>query len=311
MARKKFGTAAAIALCTALAGVTLVGCSDSETDSETDAESAPETEATTEAPAGDTDEEQATGPRTITVGDYSVNVSCSGDLVDGRPVVVLLHGGGDDLTTMADFQEALSAEGRVCSYDRLGAGGSDQPAGPQDYDDTSEVLDGVLAEVAGEEGAVLAGHSMGGLIAARYAPEHQERVAGVVLLDATPPNQVDSLSNRIPESATGPAADLRAQTLAVFEGQNPEQLVMADAEVGSAGDIPVQVVRRGQPQFAEVPEYGAGLDEDWAAGQERWLELSSASELVTAENSGHYVYVDEPDVAAEAVNEVASLATAG
>ncbi|TDC80180.1 alpha/beta fold hydrolase [Streptomyces hainanensis] len=307
MARKKFGTAAAIALCTALAGVTLVGCSDSDPD----AESAPETEATTEAPAGDADEELLTGPRTITVGEYSVNVSCSGTPVDGRPTVVLLHGGGDDLLTMADFQEALSAEGRVCSYDRLGAGGSDQPAGPQDFDDTSEVLDGVLAQVAGDEGAVLAGHSMGGLIAARYAPDHQDRVAGLVLLDATPPTQVGDLTNRIPESATGPAAEVRAQTLAIFEGQNPEQLVFTDGEVRSAGDIPVRVVQHGVQYLGEVPEYGAGLEEDWTAGQEQWLALSSDSELSTAENSGHYIHVEAPDVAADAVNEVAGLATAG
>ena len=296
MARRKFGTAAAIALCTALAGVGLVGCNDAETES------------TTEVPAGDADADLFTGTGTITVGEYSVNVSCSGTPVEGRPTVVLLHGGGDDLTALADFQELLSADGRVCSYDRLGAGASDQPAGPQDYDDTSEVLDGVLDAVAGDEGAVLAGHSMGGLIAARYAPEHQDRVAGLVLLDATPPTQVADLTNRIPETATGPAAELRAQTLAIFEGQNPEQLVMADGEVGSAGDIPVQVVRRGLAQFAEVPEYGPGLDEDWAAGQEQWLALSSDSELVTAENSGHYVYVDEPDVAAEAVNTVTEQA---
>ncbi|GAB2901127.1 alpha/beta fold hydrolase [Streptomyces mayteni] len=309
MARKKFGTAAAIALCTALAGVTLVGCSDSDTDSE----STPETEATSGAPAGDGegDRELLTGTETITVGEYAVNVSCSGDLVEGRPVVVLLHGGGDDLTTMADFQEALSAEGRVCSYDRLGAGGSDQPAGPQDFDDTSEVLDGVLAEVAGEEGAVLAGHSMGGLIAARYAPEHQERVAGVVLLDATPPHQVGDLTERIPESATGPAADLRAQTLAIFGGQNPEQLVFTDGEVAPAGDIPVRVVQHGVRYLGEVPEYGPGLEEDWTAGQEQWLALSSDSELSTAENSGHYIHVEAPDVAAEAVNDVAERATAG
>ncbi|RCV50013.1 alpha/beta fold hydrolase [Marinitenerispora sediminis] len=248
------------------------------------------------------------GTEEIVVDGRSVNVSCSGVPVPGEPVVVLLHGGGDDLTTMADLQETLSADARVCSYDRLGAGGSDQPDGPQDYDDIGETLTGVLDEVALGGPVVLAGHSMGGLIAARYAPDHPDRVHGLVLLDATSPTAIADLKDRIPESATGPAAELRAQTLAVFAGENPEQLVFTDGEVRSAGDIPVQVLQHGQRYLAEVPEYGPGLEEDWTAGQEAWLAVSSESGLATAENSGHYIHVDEPEVAVEAIERVTAQA---
>jgi pimeloyl-ACP methyl ester carboxylesterase len=38
--------------------------------------------------------------------------------------------------------------------------------------------------VAGHRPVVLAGHSLGGLIAARYAPAHRDRVASPVLMDA-------------------------------------------------------------------------------------------------------------------------------
>lgn len=296
MVRKKFGTSAAIALCCVVAGVGLVGCDDSEegTDSESSADTS------TEESGG----ELLTGTEVITVGDHSVNVSCSGEGDEGQPVVVLMHGGGHDLTTMADFQEALSADGRVCSYDRLGAGESDQPDGPQDYAAVGETLTGVLDEVAGDAPVVLAGHSMGGLLAARYAPEHQDRVRGLVLMDSTSPSAIEDLTARIPEDDAGPAGELREETLAVYEGQNPEQLVFVDGEVESAGDIPAQVIKRGVPQLAEVPEYGEGLEEDWTAGQEAWLGVSSNSELSIAENSGHDIYLDDPEFAAEAVRAV-------
>ncbi|MEO3753722.1 alpha/beta hydrolase [Streptomyces sp. B6B3] len=293
-------TSGAIALVCAVAGVGLVGCEDPELDGDAGS--------STGSPSPEGDGDLLTGTEQITVGDHSVNVSCSGSPADDRPVIVLLHGGGDDLTTMADLQETLSGNGRVCSYDRLGAGASDQPDGSQDMDDIGETLTGVLDRVAGDDPVVLAGHSMGGLMAARYAPDHQDRVAGLVLLDATSPTAVGDLENRIPESTTGPAGDLRAQALTVFEGENPELFVFTDGEVRSAGDIPVQVVKHGQSQFAEVPEYGPGLEEDWVAGQEAWLAVSTNSELSTAENSGHYIHVDEPEIAVEAIETVTSQA---
>jgi pimeloyl-ACP methyl ester carboxylesterase len=301
--RKKIGKSAAIALCCAVAGAGLVGCGESESDSEISDAGSP-----TAAAAPEAGEDLLTGTEKITVGDHSVNVSCSGSPAEDRPVIVLLHGGGDDLTTMADLQETLSTGGRVCSYDRLGAGGSDQPGGTQDYDAIGGTLTGVLDEVAGDDPVVLAGHSMGGLIAARYAPDHQDRVQGLVLLDATSPTAVADLTSRIPESATGAAGELRAQTLAIYGGENPERLVFTDGEVRSAGDIPVEVIQHGQQYLAEVPTYGRGLEEDWTNGQEAWLAVSSDSELSTAENSGHYIYVDEPEVAVEAIERVASQA---
>ncbi|MDQ3787731.1 MAG: alpha/beta hydrolase [Actinomycetota bacterium] len=241
----------------------------------------------------------------LDVDGRSVRVSCAGERQDGRPVVVLLHGAGDDLTKMAGLQRALSADDLVCSYDRLGAGGSDQPSGPQTIADSGAVLTAVIDKVAGDAPVVLAGHSLGGLLAARYAPDHTDRVAGLVLMDATSPTQGADLKAIVPDGATGPAADLVAQTVAMLEGQNPERLVMPDGDVASAGDIPVEVIQHGKPYLAEaVPEYGQAMEEAWAEGQRKWLAVSSDSTLVTAPDSGHYIYVDEPDVAVKSIQRV-------
>ncbi|MEN3540307.1 alpha/beta hydrolase [Microbispora sp. ZYX-F-249] len=248
------------------------------------------------------------GTEKIDVAGRSVNVSCSGDPEKGGPVVILMHGAGDGLDKLAGIQKTLSERNRVCSYDRLGAGASDQPEGTQSFDDTGKILTGVLDRVAGDNPVVLAGHSLGGLIAARYAPEHQDRVKGLVLMDATPPTMANDMTKAIPESATGPAAELRAQNLAVFQGENPEKLVVPDGKVRSAGSIPVEVIQHGTPYLAAVPKYGPRLEQAWAAGQRKWLALSSDAKLTTAAKSGHYIYVDQPDVAVKAIERVTAQA---
>lgn len=281
-------TVAAVVGCAAL-GMTLVGCDEVEKAGE------------------EFKAELFEGTDTFTIGDDTVNVSCSGSPVSDGPIILLLHGGGDDVTELADFQKKIGKDSRVCSYDRLGAGKSDKPDGEQDYAAVGKTLTGVIDTFANVDPVVLVGHSMGGLIAGRYAPEHPDRVAGVVLLDATSPTAVADVKQRIPAEATGAAAELRAQTLAIYGGKNPEKLVFTDGEVASAGDVPVRVVRHGKPYFGQVaPEYGPGLEEDWVAGQQAWLGLSSDSELTVAKNSGHYIYVDEPDVALDAVADVAA-----
>jgi hypothetical protein len=96
--------------------------------------------------------------------------------------------------------------------------------------------------------------------------------------------------------------------LPVFGGQNPEQLVFTDGRVRPAGDIGVQVIQHGQQYLAEVPVYGPGLEQDWTAGQRRWLELSGSSRLRTARQSGHYIYLEAPRLALRAVQRVVSEA---
>ncbi|WTP59073.1 alpha/beta hydrolase [Streptomyces phaeochromogenes] len=249
------------------------------------------------------------GTKKIRVGGYSVNVSCSGRSAGRKPVVVLMAGGGDGLDTMAGLQKTLSKKARVCSYDRLGEGESDQPNGTQTINDSSRILTGVLDRVTGDRPVVLAGHSLGGLIAARYAPDHRDRVKGLVLMDATIPALTAGVSKAIPESATGMAAELRDQTIAVNEGQNPEKFIIADAEVRSAGNIPVQIIRH-ESQYAEVPDYGPALEEMWAEGQEQWRALSGRSRISVAAGSGHYIHVDRPDIAVKAIQRVTAQITA-
>ncbi|GAT70461.1 hydrolase [Planomonospora sphaerica] len=295
---RRIRTSVAAALCCTVLGAGAAGCNGDAVENWDPFASATRT----------ADAAPVSGTEKIDVAGRSVNVSCSGDPAEGGPVIVLMHGAGDGLDKLAALQETLAKRNRVCSYDRLGAGASDRPDGPQDFAGTGKILTGVLDRVAGDGPVVLAGHSLGGLIAARYAPDHRDRVGGLVLMDATPSTMAADITKAIPESAKGPAAELRAQNLAFFRGENPEKLVITDGEVRSAGNIPVEVIQHGEQYLAAVPEYGPRLEKAWSAGQRRWLALSPGSRLSTAAASGHHIYLDQPDVAVRAIERVTAEA---
>src|SRR5690606_41273941 len=123
--------------------------------------------------------------------------------------------------------------------------------------------------------------------------------------DVLSPTVVPAAQAVLPGSAEGTAARLRQVIVAVAEGQNPEMLCPPDGAVRSAGDIPVRGIQHGKPYLEQAtPEYGKQLEKAWQAGQKKWLKLSGNSTLQTAENSAHHIYLDEPELVVEAIEDL-------
>jgi pimeloyl-ACP methyl ester carboxylesterase len=94
------------------------------------------------------------------------------------PAVVFLHGlAGNSLSWVRQFP-ALSARYRVVAWDAPGFGGSDTVA--PDVEAFAEALGGLLDHLDCGS-AALVGHSMGGVVAARFAGRHPARVTRLVL----------------------------------------------------------------------------------------------------------------------------------
>jgi pimeloyl-ACP methyl ester carboxylesterase len=120
---------------------------------------------------------------TSTDGGLSVHYRDEG--CRGCPVLLLVHGSNASLHTFEPLIARLGSRYRLISYDHPGHG----LTGPHPRDDYSvrgyfEALEAVLA-ATGVSSFSLAGNSMGGWVAWRYALAHPEKVNALILLDAS------------------------------------------------------------------------------------------------------------------------------
>jgi pimeloyl-ACP methyl ester carboxylesterase len=100
------------------------------------------------------------------------------------PVIILAHGSNASLHTWEPWVKALSGKWRVVSFD-FPAHGLTGPSASGIYNGAHYVA--VVDELAAQlkiDRFVLAGNSMGGAVAWRYALAHPSKVAGLVLVDA-------------------------------------------------------------------------------------------------------------------------------
>ncbi|MBX9243606.1 alpha/beta fold hydrolase [Actinotalea ferrariae] len=122
--------------------------------------------------------------RLIDVGNHRLHLSCTGS---GGPTVVLEPGAGMVSAQLELVAPAVSEQTRVCVYDRAGRGWSEAARTRQDAHQISADLHTLLEEGGVPGPYVLAGHSFGGLYALAFAARYPDDVAGMVLVDTTPP----------------------------------------------------------------------------------------------------------------------------
>jgi pimeloyl-ACP methyl ester carboxylesterase len=101
------------------------------------------------------------------------------------PVIMLLHGSNADLHTWEPWVETLKVQYRVIRFDQVGHGLTG-PDPQHDYSRENYVEDiRQVADTLGLGRFILGGNSMGGKHALAFAAAHPERLAGLVLVDAS------------------------------------------------------------------------------------------------------------------------------
>jgi alpha-beta hydrolase superfamily lysophospholipase len=218
---------------------------------------------------------------------------------DPARLVVLVHGYGEHVGRYAHVAAALNARGSsVVGPDHRGHGRSPgEPALVEDFEPLVDDLRAVVQDARGALPVVMVGHSMGGLIAARYAQRFPEDLAGLVLsgpavglspvlagwLDDPPSDPIDgAVLSRDPAVGEAYAADPL-----VYHGgwKRPtiQAFIAADTAIADGpglGDLPLLYVHGGDDQL--VP---AGLAQpvvEKLAGPD--------SELVIIDGARHEVF---------------------
>ena len=272
--------------------------------------------------AAETADAQAFPPpgQVVDVGGYRLHLNCTGS---GSPTVVIDAGWGDASAGWGWVQPEVAKTTRVCTYDRAGMGWSEASPQPRTAREFATELHTLLAE-ANEPGPyMLVGHSLGGYTMRVYAHDYPEEVAGLVLID--PQNLSTSgvaTSQPAPKPGgtslpaliariglvrllSGVKQDLPPQDqqaykalsvtprwiqTALDEGRGMAESGAQARAVTTLGDLPLIVLSRGKD-----------MDADSAASQARYLQLSTDSEQLFADHSGHNIHWEQPEAAVAAI----------
>jgi pimeloyl-ACP methyl ester carboxylesterase len=255
----------------------------------------------------------------------------------GSPTVVIVPGLGASVLEFLPILQRLAAGTRVCVYDRPGLGYSDPPArGRRTVDDMACELHQLLCAAGIGPPYLLAGWSMGGIIARWFAVRFPSAVAAMLLVDSAHEDQVPRLNQEDWRRGTGAywkcAAKLRAQ---------PFGLQRLAAAAGLAHQLDAKVAREVPPESAEAaraiylsshhrralvqevlmrtrshgqpPSLGSlPLTVLTAAGrsltemqmQAELAALSTDSKHITAGKAGHDMHLTEPDLIVQAVQDL-------
>jgi len=107
----------------------------------------------------------------------------------GSPTVVLEAGLCAMSSVWGWIQPEVAKFTRVVSYDRAGLGWSEPDNAPHTALHVARQLHDLLQTSGIESPYVIVGHSMGGLLVRMFADQYPDNVAGMVLVDASHPDQ--------------------------------------------------------------------------------------------------------------------------
>lgn len=224
---------------------------------------------------------------------------------------MLISGFGGDATSWVEVEPAISPHARVCSYDRPGTGSSDPATATATFSTQATDLHTLLNTI-GEPGPyVVVGHSFGGAEAVTFASLFADEVTGLVLVDASPTTWPDALC-AIPDDGSDAAATVLGQCAGAFlPAGNSEHLDVAAAfaevsEVDSLGSLPMAILtatERTLPAGLAAAEV-ARLTDAWNQGQQDWMALSTSAHLVTVDDTGHHIEIDQPGVVIDEITDL-------
>ncbi len=270
----------------------------------------------------------ASQAKDVYVGNYRLHIACHGS---GVPTVVLDAGLGGSALEWVRVQARLRHTTRVCSYDRAGYGASDAGPAPRTSSHIASELY-LLLEAAGEvPPVILVGHSFGGYNMQLFAHRYPDLTAGLVLVDASHPAQVERLlapplalltapSNRagVVHFRNPPVPhpllpdDVRRRILIDSRSWKArrtlgdEMLAFRDSarEVTesrlAADDLPLVVLTRGRLD-GRLTRKRRLLEQRWLELQTELAATSIDSAHLIAIDSGHAIHIEQPGLVAYAI----------
>jgi pimeloyl-ACP methyl ester carboxylesterase len=221
--------------------------------------------------------------RLVDIGGYRLHLDCRGE---GGPTAIFEGGTGEAGLSWTLVHPQVAGFTRACVYDRAGLGWSEPSPKPRTANVMVEELRALLDASQVKPPFVLVAQSFGGIVARlAFPPETAEAYRALVASDTT---WLDTL-----------VAELQAVAEAHAQ--------VREAEIRSLGDIPLVVLRHRKPIGAMPGIEAEDMDRyerTWQELQEELVALSPRGSLVVAEESGHMIHQDQPDLVVRVARDV-------
>ena len=226
-------------------------------------------------------------------------------LGSGAPPIVVLNGAGARLGYWKNLTDGLAGLSTVLFYDRkVPPRSTELPLLGAHY---VEELRALLMELGLAPPYLLVAHSMGGLYADLFARLYPDEVAGLVLVDASHPDQERRFAprmNRFGRFFRGviDGWDRLFGPGAFTEVVRFESIAAEIAAAPAFPDIPLTVITAGATPPAWL--ISAELWDVHLANQEELTALSPRGRQLIAEASDHHVPVRQPQLIVDAVRDM-------
>lgn len=221
----------------------------------------------------------------------------------GSPAIILINGGSGPIEGWHKIFHELAEESTVLAYNRLGVGKSDMPTSPQDGAAIVSALRQLLDEVKLPPPYLLVGHSLGGLYANLFARLFPDQIAGVVLLEASHPNDL-AINDTQPAFIRYINRFLSSfDTLSPSRKWNEVQYVQETArQIEQAGPFPDKplFVLTGTSKPPMMPEQAFVIR---MKNQLDLVQLSKQGKQVLAAGSGHFPQFTEPELVVQTIRD--------
>ncbi len=259
----------------------------------------------------------------------------------GSPMVVIIPALGSSVLEWVRVQRAAAAGTAVCVYDRAGLGWSDPPRSPVTIDSMASDLNVLLKAAGIEPPYIIAGHSMGGIVARRFQAAYPGEVAGMLLVDSSHEEQAwrpawqEGAWPLLKRAARRRVRILGARRVAADLGlvhaldatslirETVPEYAPALRAIELSSHQRNAVIRemlllarpQGQPQSlrslpltvitAASPERQRWPSwGTWSQMQDELAALSADTVRVMAADAGHHVHLDDPELVVQAIRDL-------
>lgn len=216
-----------------------------------------------------------------------------------QATVVLESGLGDGADVWRKLMRKLPSDAGRFSYDRPGYGGTAPTDSERDPCTIASELHDRLGRAGQKPPYILVGHSLGGQYAYAFARLYPDEMAGLILVDATPPGHWEAIRAEAP----GIAKMLEVVKAISFSGTMRREFAAQDRCLDTLPVTPMQFPVRIVVKTRPDPLGGRQLERIDARLAPGWSRLTGRLRIEPVPHSGHYIQRDQPDLLAAIIGQ--------